>query len=194
MLKNIIKELESYGSKVVEKAKKNLTLKNKNNTGQLSNSLHYKVTQQKTKQPRIVFYGEDYGKFIDLGVQGNDPEKMPKGSKSRFNKAPNSPYQFGSGRGKKGLRKGINEWVLQRGTFEVRDDKGRFIPRKSLVFLISRSIWYTGISPSYFFRDAQTAYKNPTYRNLGNAFAKDGTDIIEHDLKSVPNINIKYGG
>jgi hypothetical protein len=51
MLKNIIKELENYGHKVVEKAKRNLTTKNKDNTGQLSNSLHYKVTQQKTDQP-----------------------------------------------------------------------------------------------------------------------------------------------
>lgn len=194
MLKNIIKELENYGHKVVEKAKRNLTTKDKDNTGKLSNSLHYKVTQQKTDQPRIVFYGEDYGKFVDLGVQGNDPQAMPKGSKVRYNKAPNSPYQFGTGRGKKGLRKGINEWVLQRGTFEVRDDKGRFIPRKSLVYLISRSVWYTGIKASYFFRDAQTAYKKPTYKKLGEAFTKDGTDIIAHDLKSVPNINIKYGG
>lgn len=189
MLKNIEKTLREYGKKVIDKAKSNLA--SKDNTGTLSNSLYFEVKDVKTDEPKGIFFAEDYGNFVDLGVQGNDPQAMPKGSKIRYNRAPNSPYQFGTGRGKKGLRKSINTWVTQRGSFKIRDDKGRFIQRKSLVYLITRSIWYTGIKPSYFFTNAQNEYGRQLVSKLGKAFVKDGVDLINSDLRGLKNIKVK---
>ena len=85
---------------------------------------------------------EDYGTFQDKGVKG----------KSSSSKAPNSPFRFGSGTGRKGgLTEGINKWV-QRKRFQFRDRKsGRFLSYKSTAFLISRSIYQKGIAPSLFF-------------------------------------------
>lgn len=189
MLKNIVEALNEYAVKVIYKAQRNL--QKNNNTGTLSDSLTFEVKDKDTNEPKGVFFAEDYGNFVDLGVQGNDPQAMPLGSKIRYNRAPNSPYQFGTGTGKKGLRKSINQWVLQRGSFKVRDEKGRFISRKSLVYLISRSIWYTGISPTYFFTNAQNDYSRQLTNKLGKAFAKDGVEYISDSLNKLPNIKIK---
>lgn len=189
MLKNLKKELEAYGKNVVSKARQNL--RKNDNTGTLSSSLTYEVKED--KDVNIIFYGEDYGNFLDKGVQGNDPQAMPRGSKSRFNKAPNSPYQFGSGLGRTGLRNSIDKWVLQRGGFKVRDDKGRFIKRSSLVYLISRSIWYTGLRATNFFTDAQNTYNKTLTDKLAKGYSKDAAQLIVEDLKEMKNVKVTYG-
>jgi hypothetical protein len=85
---------------------------------------------------------DGYGNFVDKGVRG----------KSSSAKAPNSPYRYGTGSGKKGgLTKGINEWVKRRG-IQFRDRKsGRYLSYKSTSFLIARSIYQKGVKPSLFF-------------------------------------------
>ena len=72
--------------------------------------------------------------------------------KSSSAKAPNSPFRFGSGTGKKGgLTNSINKWVKRKG-IQFRDRKsGRFLSYQSTAFLISRSIYQKGIKPSLFF-------------------------------------------
>ena len=190
MLENVIKELEAYGENVISKAKNKL--RKNNNTGALSESLKYELKDTDTDKPKIVFTGEEYGNFLDLGVQGNDPEAQPRGAKIRFNRAPNSPYQFGTGTGTSGgLRNAIDKWVLQRGGFKVRDEKGRFINRKSMVFLITRSIWNTGLEPTYFFRDAQDEANRSLKKGLAKALTKDVSKIVKRDIRKNKNFRLK---
>ena len=84
----------------------------------------------------------DYGTFQDLGVKG----------KTSSSKAPSSPYRFGSGSGKKGgLTKGIDKWVRRKGIQFRNKKSGRFLTYDSTAFIISRSIYQTGIKASMFF-------------------------------------------
>lgn len=183
MLKNVIKEMEAASVNIISKAKSNL---NKNSSsGNLANSLTSKIEAKATDDPKLVFYAEDYGKFVDKGVQGNDPQAMPSGSLSRYNKAPMSPYRFGSGNysGGGGLRSAIDKWVVQKGIPAARDEKGRFIKRKSLVYLMTRSIWNTGIKPTYFFTNAIDSEIRGINRKLTFAYTKDLRNNLENDVK-----------
>ena len=84
---------------------------------------------------------EAHGVFQDKGVKG----------KTSSTKAPNSPFKFGSGTGKKGgLTNGIQKWVKQK-RFQFRDEQGRFMSYNSTAFLITRSIYNKGLKPSMFF-------------------------------------------
>jgi hypothetical protein len=47
--------------------------------------------------------------------------------------------------------KSFSEWVIRKGLKGTRDKQGRFIPRKSLQYLIARSVFMKGIKPSMFF-------------------------------------------
>ena len=117
---------------------------------------------------------DDYGTFVDLGVKG----------KTSSNKAPNSPYQFGSGTGKKGgLTKGINKWVKQKG-FQFRDKKGRFLSYDSTAYLITRSIFHKGIKPSLFFtKPFEAGYKKYIDIDLVKAFGQDVETMVDYNLK-----------
>ena len=146
--------LNAFGRYVIQQSRSNLTRGKKNVTKGLYNSLKYKVYEDDKNNFILDFLGADYQDFVDEGVRGKNPNALPKGAKN-FGKqqAPNSPFKFGSGRGGSGLRRAINKWVTQKKAFggQIRDKKGRFIPRKTLQFLITRSIWYSGIKPSMFF-------------------------------------------
>ncbi len=183
MLKNVIKEMQAASLNIISKAKSNF---NKNSSsGNLANSLTSKIEDENSNNPKLTFYSEDYGKFVDEGVQGNDPQAMPQGSLSRYNKAPMSPYRFGSGNysGSGGLRSAIDKWVVQKGIPNVRDEKGRFIKRKSMVYLISRSIWNTGIKPTYFFTNALDSEIKGINRKLTFAYLKDLRNGLEKNAK-----------
>ena len=78
---------------------------------------------------------EEYGFYQDRGVQGKKSGKSLDGYKYT-NKMP-PPKAFD----KWGVRKGI----------APRDKQGKFIKRKSLNFLIARSIFEKGIKPTLFF-------------------------------------------
>tara|TARA_X000001382_G_scaffold129402_3_gene121365 strand:+ start:6642 stop:7211 length:570 start_codon:yes stop_codon:yes gene_type:complete len=180
-LKNVLKEMNAVGVNVVSKAKANLG--KSNSSGALSESLTYEIDDRDQNNPVLSFYALDYGKFVDQGVQGNDPQAQPPGALARYNKAPGSPYQFGTGSGSGSLRGAIDKWVVQKGIPNVRDEKGRFIKRKSLVYLMTRSIWNTGIRPTYFFEKAQDAESRGVQRKFAKAYAKDIEDQIKEEQR-----------
>jgi hypothetical protein len=139
--KEVQKTFQEFGDYVIAKAKSNLKSSGKNASGKLIESLEYdlKVNENSVE---FDFYAEDYWKFVDKGVKG----------KFSSAKAPNSPYQFGSGTGKKGgLRSAIDKWVIRKGLNNVRDKQGRFINRKQMVSMISSAIYNRGLSATQFF-------------------------------------------
>jgi hypothetical protein len=169
----VIKRFRDY---VIQQARSNLTKSGHNNTKSLYNSLKGEVVTE-NNFTIVGFQMDDYGTFVDLGVKG----------KTSSNKAPNSPYQFGSGRGRKGgLTKGINQWVKQKG-FQFRDRKsGKFLSYESTAYLITRSIFNKGIKPSLFFtKPFEEGYKKYIDVDLIKAFGQDVETIIDLNLKDI---------
>ena len=96
---NIEKVLNKFGKYVVQQARSNLSKKSKNVSKELYNSISYDLKVSESGASfSLAFKMADYGEFQDKGVKG----------KSSSAKAPNSPYRFGTGTGKKGgLRESI---------------------------------------------------------------------------------------
>ncbi len=174
MLSNVEKELKNFAKYVVTKARINLRGSDKNSSGKLAKSLDSDVKVSKNSF-QLAFMMEDYGVFQDKGVRG----------KSSSAKAPNSPFKFGSGTGKKGgLSEGINKWV-KRKRFQFRDKKsGRFLSYDSTAFLISRSIYHKGIAPSLFFtKPFEKAFKGLN-KDLVEAYKLDVEKLMENSINN----------
>ena len=135
------KVLTKFSKYVVTQSRANLTRKDKNVKGKLYQSIKGETFTGKNSIG-IYFEMEDYGEFQDKGVKGV----------SSSAKAPDSPYRFGSGTGRKGgLTQGINQWVRDR-RFQFRDkESNRFLSYEQTAFLITRSIYQKGIEASRFF-------------------------------------------
>ena len=174
MLSNVEKELKNFAKYVVTKARINLRGSDKNSSGKLAKSLDSNVKVSKNSF-QLAFLMEEYGVFQDKGVRG----------KSSSAKAPNSPFKFGSGTGKKGgLSEGINNWV-KRKRFQFRDKKsGRFLSYDSTAFLISRSIYQKGIAPSLFFtKPFEKAFKGLN-KDLVEAYKLDVEALMKNSINN----------
>ena len=172
MLEKVKLRLNAFALNVVSESKDNLQKLNK--VGELSNSLRYEITPTGDGVD-VIFYATDYGQFVDKGVQGANPNKLPPKAKwYGKNKAPMSPFKFGSGRGQKGgLRGAIDKWVVKKPIMSARNKKGQFISRKSLTFLITRSIYLSGIKATNFFTDPFDKMKKDMIKELEFAFKQD---------------------
>ena len=174
MLSNVEKELKNFAKYVVTKSRMNLRSSDKNSSGDLSRSLDSNVKVSKNSF-ELSFLMEDYGVFQDKGVKG----------KSSSAKAPNSPFKFGTGTGRKGgLSEGINKWV-KRKRFQFRDKKsGKFLSYDSTAFLISRSIYHKGIAPSLFFtKPFEKAFKNLN-KDLVKAYKLDVEQLMNNTINN----------
>jgi hypothetical protein len=178
-LKNTEALIKRFRDYVIQQSRSNLSKNRKNNTKELYNSLKGEIVSD-NDYSIVGFEMVDYGMFQDQGVKG----------KSSSNKAPNSPFKFGSGKGSKtgkgGLTEGIQKWVKQRG-IQFRDKKsGKFISYNSTAFLITRSIYQTGLRPSLFFTKPFAAGKNKYINGeLGEAFKMDIDYIVDYKLKKI---------
>ena len=145
------KALDRFKDHIIAQAKRNLTNKDKNVSKKLYNSIEGTVKVM-PNSIGMYFSMEDYWAYQDLGVKG----------KNSASKAPQSPYRFGSGTGKKGgLTAAMEKWVVQR-RIQFKDRKsGKFMSYKSTAWLMTRSIYSKGIKPSLFFtKPFEAAYKN----------------------------------
>ena len=170
------KTIKRFRDYVIQQSRSNLSKSGKNSSKELYNSLKGEVVTDKGFTI-VGFQMADYGQFVDLGVKG----------KTSSNKAPNSPFKFGSGTGRKGgLTQGINQWVKQKG-FQFRDRKsGRFLSYDSTAYLITRSIFHKGIKPSLFFtKPFEAGYKKYIDVDLLKAFGQDIETIVDYNLKDL---------
>jgi len=167
-MSNVDKVLDTFGKKVVQTARGILNAKGRNASGDLGSSLGYFIKVYPSGAVDMSFVAEGYAKFVDKGV---------KGSKSSA-KAPNSPYKYSNKQPPSGV---TDKWAVRKGIQGVRDKKGRFIPRKSLVFSIARNIKLYGVKPSNFFTDAF----NVAYRDLPKDFIKAYAQDTQQFLKFV---------
>lgn len=176
-LKQTQEALNKFAKYVIQQSRSRLTKGRKkygsyNDTKKLYNSLDSDIKVSKNSF-QLEFMMENYGVFLDKGVKG----------KTSSSKAPNSPFRFGSGTGKKGgLTNGINKWVRRKG-FQFRDKKGRFVSYDSTAFLISRSIYNKGTKPSLFFTKPFERAFNNLPKELVQSFALDMETLLETTIK-----------
>ena len=135
--------LNSFGKQVVNRAKGNLQ-KAKGGKTNLEKSLSFKVITS-AEGFSVQFYMDSYGTFVDKGVSGTDVRRSFKDYKGR---TISSPYKYTT---KQPPSRVLDKWIVKKG-IAPRDEKGRFMSRKSISFLIARSIKRKGIQGISFFQ------------------------------------------
>ena len=150
--------IDKFRKYVVQQSKSNLTKQKKNASKSLYNSIKG-ISKVNPNSISLYFEMEVHGVFQDKGVSGKE-------------KKYNTPYSYKS---KMPPTKALDKWVIRRG-IAPRDAKGRLISRKSLKFLIARSIYKNGIKPSMFFTKPFEAAYDRLPDELVEAY---GLDIIK---------------
>ena len=143
---NIERYLESFGKQVVNRSKGNLQRAGKG--GKLEDSIKFEVITTEDGFT-VQFYMSSYGQFVDKGVSGTQKKRTFKDYKSKVIK---SPYSYKNSKGhSQPPSKALDGWAVKKG-IAPRDAKGRFMKRKTLTFLIARSIGRNGIQGISFFQ------------------------------------------
>ena len=167
--KEVQESIDKFRKYVIQQSRSNLSKQGKNFSKSLYNSLNG-VSKVNPNSISLYFEMEEHGLYQDKGVKG----------KTSSNKAPNSPFKFGSGTGKKGgLTQGIQKWVKGK-RFQFRNKQGKFLSYDSTAFLITRSIYNKGLKPSLFFtKPFEKAFKDLP-QELVEAY---GIDVINTFIK-----------
>ena len=162
MLKNVQQELNRFAKYVIQQSRTNLTKGKKNSSKALYNSLDYDLNVSPNSFS-MSFLMEDYGIFQDKGVSGikkkyntlfSYKDKMPPPSK-------------------------MDKWIVRKGLKGIRGKDGKFISRKSLQFMIARSIYNNGIKPSLFFtKPFEKAFKNLD-KDIIKAYQLDVEELLK---------------
>ncbi len=168
MLKNVQQELNRFAKYVITQSKANLTKGKKNSSKALYNSLDYDINVSPNSFS-LSFLMEDYGVFQDKGVSG-------------IKKKYNTPYSYTN---KMPPPSKMDKWIVRKGLKGVRGKDGKFISRKSLQFMIARSIYNNGIKPSLFF----TKPFKKAFTNLDKDIIKAYQLDVEELLKFTTNGN-----
>ena len=125
--------LEKYAKYVIQQSRSNLARKEQNTSNKLYESLNYRI-----QNGRVTFQSEEYGAYQDKGV---------KGAESTYPESRKSPFKY---RDKRPPSSVFDKWTIKKG-IAPRDEEGKFIKRKSLNYLIARSIYKKGIRATLFF-------------------------------------------
>jgi len=182
MLKNVQEELNRFAKYVIQQSRTNLTKGKKNSSKELYNSLKSDLNVSPNSFS-LSFKMEDYGVFQDQGV---------KGTKSNYVENKKSPFSYKSKGGKNGLKgmpppKAFDKWIVRKGLKGIRDKQGKFLSRKSLQFMIARSVFEKGVKASLFFtKPFEKAFKNLD-KDIIEAYKLD----VEELLKFTTNGNNK---
>jgi hypothetical protein len=180
---NTKKALEKVGKMWRKNARISLKKQDRINTGKLYDSIPVDVFESEQEFFVDITPKVNYWQFVDKGVQGASRNIFPEQGKS--------PFKFGSGKGPKGLRGAIDKWVIQKGIDNTRDEKGRFIERKSLVFMISRAIYNRGLKPALFITKTKQNIQKHVAKTIAPAMGKDYANAMRKDLKRDQNLDVK---
>tara|TARA_R110001606_G_scaffold305675_1_gene452930 strand:- start:129 stop:719 length:591 start_codon:yes stop_codon:yes gene_type:complete len=179
----LIKALQKIGKIWRKNARISLRKQDKVNTGALYNSMSVTVGEDNEGYFVNITPQVHYWEFVDKGVQG--------ASRNIFSRQSESPFKFGSGKGPRGLRGAIDKWVVQKNIEGTRDAQGRFVTRKSMVFMISRAIYNRGLKPTFFISDTRKRLKVKALQWLGLALGQDVANAVRLNLKLNKNLDVK---
>ena len=169
-LNNTEKHLRQFAENVIAKGKKILKSKKKNVSGKLLDSLKYRL-EATNKGYNLIFKGAKYATFVDKGVSGT---KTTRTYHNIFGKRQRSPFKYTS---KQPPASALDKWIVKKGLAGIRDKKGRFVSRKSLAFLIARSIKSKGLAATSFFSKPMSIELENFDTEILKSFK---TDIITH--------------
>lgn len=171
---NIERYLNSFGKQVVNRAKGVLQRKKGGGT-KLEESIRFEVVPSGDAFV-LQFYMSVYGLYVDKGVSGTEQKRTFKNYKK---KVVPSPYSYKNSKGhSQPPSSALDKWVVRKG-IAPRDASGKFMKRKSITFLIARSIGKKGIQGIAFFQ-----------KPLGLAldeFGKDLLGIVKEDILNTLN-------
>ena len=165
-LENLKKSLEVFRDAVIQQAKLNLKGQNKVSSGNLYNSIKGSEVKVSANSIEFSIEMEDYGTFIDKGVNGK---------KSAYT----TPYSY---KDKMPPPSKLDKWIVKRG-IAPRDKNGKFIDRKSLQFAIAKSIFNNGIKPSLFFTKPFEEQYKKLEGQLDNILFRDAEEMIQFIAK-----------
>jgi len=166
MLVNVKEELNRFAKYVISQSRANLTRGKKNSSKDLYNSLDSEVKVSKNSF-ELSFLMEEYGVYQDKGVSG-------------VKKKYNTPYSYTT---KMPPPSKMDKWIVKKG-IAPRDKSGKFISRKSLQFMIARSIFNNGIKPSLFFtKPFEKAFKNLN-KDLVEAYRLDVEQLMNNTINN----------
>ena len=158
---NIERYLESFGKQVVNRSKGNLQKAGKG--GKLEDSIKFEVITTNDGFT-VQFYMSSYGQYVDKGVSGTKVKRTFKDYKGKTIK---SPFSYKNSKGhSQPPSSALDKWVVRKG-IAPRDASGKFMKRKTITFLIARSIGRKGIQGISFFQ-----------KPLGLGLKQFGTDLL----------------
>lgn len=171
-LKNTQEALNKFGKYVIQQSRSNLTKRRINASKTLYNALSYEAKEMPNSFLLKFDLGK-YGAFVDEGV---------KGAKSTYPESIKSRFKY-TGRFKSIPPKALDGWMIKKGIEGIRNEKGQFVPRKTLRFILARSIYQKGIRATMFFTTPfQKAFKDLP-DDLVEAFALDVDNLLEYTTK-----------
>ena len=144
---NIERYLESFGKQVVAQSKTTLNYKKGGDT-KLEDSIKFEVITTPDGFT-VQFFMSSYGQFVDKGVSGTQTKRTFKDYKGQVIK---TPYGYKNSKGhSQPPSSALDKWVVKKG-IAPRDASGKFMKRKTITFLIARSIGRNGIQGISFFQ------------------------------------------
>ena len=176
--KNTIQSLQNLGRNVVKEGRGILKRKKKTTSpNTLYNDFDYLVTASKDSVTLEFEFGgaEDYWQFVDEGVRGAGGFKGSGRARGQ-----NSPFKYST---KMPPRRFIDKWIVSKPLKAARDKSGRFIARKSLAFLIQRSIFQRGLERTQFFSKPFTTELKKQTDAIVEAFGEDLEKQLETIIK-----------
>jgi hypothetical protein len=141
---NLQRYLDSFGKQVVNRAKGNLQ-KAKGGKTKLEQTIRFEIVET-ADGFTVQFYMADYGVFVDKGVSGTKVKRTFTDTKG--NRVA-SPFSYTGT--KQPPSRVLDKWIVRKG-IAPRDKQGKFLSRKSISFLIARSIFRKGIQGLSFFQ------------------------------------------
>jgi len=173
-LEAVERYLNSFGKQVVNRAKGNLQ-KSKGGGTALENSIAFSVIE-KDGDLTVIFKMDYYGKFVDKGVSGTEVTRSFKDYKGQTLK---SPFGYRKAKGhSQPPTKALDKWIVKKG-IAPRDKEGKFMSRKSIKFLIARSIGKKGIQGISFFQKPLML----GMKEFGNKFGAAIKDDVLNSLR-----------
>jgi len=157
--------LTKFGNELIQDLQSSIDSKNINDSGELRQSLDFKVDLFGTAF-KFQFLIADYYDYINQGVQGAGGKKAD-GTLWK-NAAPNSPYKYFR---LKPPAKGLKQWAHKRGLSE---------------FALQESLFRKGVKPNNFYSSVVTPQRMAQLQ-------KDLTKAVAYDVTLVTSVMIKKG-
>tara|TARA_R110002050_G_scaffold554_3_gene4040 strand:+ start:1534 stop:2046 length:513 start_codon:yes stop_codon:yes gene_type:complete len=163
------KYLQKFGKKVLHGAKKIAKDKKYN----FADKLKVKVRKVEGGY-EVEFIGNEYTEFVDKGVSGKKKTRYYKDYKNNKRK---SPYQY---KDKAPPSSIFEKWIKRKGIKGRDKNTGRFITRKSLSFIMAKSMQMKGRDGVSFLQKPVNLEMKKMNKEIAKAIKNDMYNLINN--------------